>query len=359
MVKKFVVVLDPGNGTMKYFADGMAKPESVAAAIARYKPVSTSTKISKGRKPAQAFKVGDDSQQWVIGYEDIESFKLDPILLSGRDGLARYSNPMYALYAKMGLAKAIGKNKPSEILLITSTPAYESKKPAVLEKLDALFRDFHKVWTDDSRNIYNVSQYETVSETEAVLYDIYFAEDGSTADEKILSQDVLVINVGFGTTDLSRYSSLEYLPLDRETIKTSYLDVVKKCRDWLEAAVGREITLEEVAMQLDQQKNAKTKVFKFVDNEINGFNEVYQSALLSVFDEIVTEISVLVDDTFRFSRVIVVGGPAEDTVWGNLFKSWSSRVTIPDEPQFSPTRGMYKYGKFFVLANEETATEKE
>lgn len=323
-------------------------PIAVGGVLGRYKEIKGQSRMSKSGAEFEVYRVEGDDQPWVIGYEAVNHFKLDPILVAARDGLARYNQQNFANYAKIGLAKAVGSKRPAQILLITSTPARDYLDKDVVGRLDDLLRDVHKVRVNDERLVLNVVRYEPMSETEAILYDQYLAADGTVADERYEAQDVIVINAGYGTTDISRYSNLDYLPLEKETIKVSYLDVIRACRDWLGKTVGREITDQDVTAQLGLQKNSPVKRFTYAGEDVDGFDAAYHKAVRDVFNVLLAEINVVVEDPNRFPRIIVGGGAANETIWGPLFKSWSQRVQIANQPEFSAVRGMRNYGEYLV-----------
>ncbi|MGG3489779.1 hypothetical protein ABES19_08195, partial [Brevibacillus choshinensis] len=180
------------------------------------------------------------------------------------------------------------------------------------------------------------------------------------ADEKIENQDVLVINAGFGTTDISRYNGLEYIKLETETINTSYLDVIKLLKVYVDSKLKKSIPREEISRQLDQQINQTEKKFVYVEEEVPGFNEEYYKAVDSAFNDLFADLKVIVEDPDLYPRIIVVGGAAVDSIWGKKFKQWSRRVEIPADPQFAATRGMYNYGKYLAneLADNAAASEE-
>ncbi|MED1954609.1 hypothetical protein [Brevibacillus centrosporus] len=348
--KYFVVALDTGNGEMKIVSDAVDRMR-VGGVLGRYKAPQGKTKL-QNEWDLTLYEVENDQQQWVIGYQDVDRVKASPVLVAGREGLVRYSQPMFSNYAKIGLAKAIGSKRPARVLVVTSTPARDSLDSKIVETLDKVFRDVHKMKINDERVIINVTNYETMSETEASLYDVYLNDQGFVADASVENQDVIVINAGYGTTDVSRYNRLEYIPLAKETIKVSYLDVIERLKDWLTEQIRKEITIQEVTRQLDEQIDSRTKKFVFVGDEIAGFYDIYEKTVKAVYDDLFTELQLLIPDPDLYHRVRVVGGAAVENIWGQYFKNWSKRVEIPADPQFSSARGMYRYGKY--LANELT-----
>ncbi|MGG3278936.1 hypothetical protein [Paenibacillus solani] len=344
-----VVSMDTGNGGNKIISDTV-KRKYYEAVIGRYEAPPEQSRMNK-KKSATAYQVESDPQQWLVGYDAIEEYKLTPIPIHARDSLQRYSQKMFSYYAKIGLAQAV-ENAPDmvPILLITSTPAYDYHNPDVRKQLNEVLFDLHKVHINDERKVINVVQYEPMSETEAILYDLYFDDNGNVADENIENEDILVINCGFGTTDLSRYDEMSYIKLKKETLKTSFRDVYQRCADWLSTTLKRQIDVQEVARQLESQKEEKIKIFEFVKEPVAGFNDTYRSAVEGVFADLIAEMNGIIDDPDLFNRIVCVGGPIEE--WGPMFKEWNTRrVQIPEDPQFATARGMYKYGKFYVIPN--------
>jgi hypothetical protein len=356
--KYFVVALDTGNGELKVVSDAV-KRLRVGGVLGRYKAPQGKTKM-QSEWDLTLYEVEGDPQQWVIGYQDVDRVKASPLMVTGREGLVRYSQPLYTTYAKIGLAKAIGKKRPARVLVVTSTPARDALDENVVKTLDKIFRDVHKLKINDERVIINVTNYETMSETEASLYDVYLDDEGYVADASVENQDIIVINAGYGTTDISRYNRLEYIPLNRETLKVSYLNVIERLAEWLESVIKKEITVQEVTRQLDEQINAEEKKFVFVGEEIPGFNEMYRKTVDNVFSDLFADLQILIPDPDLFHRIRVVGGAAVKAIWGEHFKKWSKRVEIPDDPQFSSARGMYRYGKYLAneLTEQSAATEE-
>ncbi|MFD2328847.1 hypothetical protein ACFSR7_06245 [Cohnella sp. GCM10020058] len=349
-----VIALDTGNGGMKIYSD-YVKRGYIEAVVGRYEaPPSSSGRMAR-RQEATTYQIEADPQKYVAGYEAINKYKVDPIPLHSRSSLVRYAQPMFTTYAKIGLAMAVeGAPNMTPVLLITSTPSFDYHNPEVRSKLNSILNDLHKVNVNDERKVINVVQYEPMSETEAVLYDLYFDEHGNVADETILDEDILVINCGFGTSDISRFSAMDFIKLPKETLLTSFRDVYKRCADWLSQTLQRQIDVQDVAGQLESQHKNKIKTYTNVDGAVQGFDDVYHHAVKAVFADLIAELNGIIDDPDRFKRIITVGGAVEE--WGPLFKDWNARrVQIPTDPQFSTARGMYKFGRYYELPKQAQA----
>lgn len=351
--KYFVAVLDTGNGELKIISDAVARVR-IGGVLGRFVETEGKTKVAK-EIDVDVYEVDGIDQKWVIGHQDINKFKLKPIPVTGREGLHRYKQEVYKVYSKIGLAKALGDRKQvpanSKLLLVTSTPARDALNKEIVDYLTELFEDAHKIKRNGERTMILVDKYVTMSETETTLYDAYLDQDGFVADEKIENQDILVINAGFGTTDVSRFNELQYIKLERETLKASYLDVIAELKTYLDKVTKKDIAREEIVRQLDQQLDAADKKFVYVDEEIAGFADEYRKAVDKVFNDLLVELNLIVGDPDSYNRIRVVGGAAVDGIWGKKFKEWApTRVEIPEDPQFSTARGMYRYGKY--LANE-------
>lgn len=358
MSKMFVVALDTGNGDLKIKSDAVPRLR-VGGVLGKYEDAKGKAKTAKENN-VNIYKVEGIDQEWVVGHEDVNHFRLKPLSVTGREGMLRYKQQLYTVYGKIGLVKALGSKRPSKVILVTSTTAKDALDNEVVEYLTDMFKDVHKVKQNEEKVLTIVQEYVPLSETEAALYDVYLDEDGYVADEKIENQDVLVINAGFGTTDISRYNGLEYIKLEKETINVSYLDVIKRLKTYVDGVLKKDIPREEIARQLDQQINQVTKKFLYVEEEVPGFNDEYYKAVDSTYEDLFADLKVIVEDPDIYPRIIVVGGPAEETIWGKKFKQWSRRVEIPADPQFAATRGMYNYGKYLAneLADSAAASEE-
>lgn len=350
-----IVVEDTGNGALKIMSSMMDKPEVYDALLGSYKMSDRKSLNQKGSAPrVTTYTIND--KDYVLGFKDASLVKADKHLLMGRVGDNRYGNPHFHTYAKIGLAKATKHTDQLNVLLVTSTPAHDATLDSVKKKLSDALKKTHTIGVngEDPLTI-KVTRHEVVSETEAVIYDLYLGDDGFVADEKIVGQNVIVVNAGFGTTDVSQYNEMEYIRLETETLTKSYYDVVSACHAWLQDQTGRNIDFAEVTQQLSQQHDQKTKKFVNVIEEVEGFNEIYQDAVSTVFESMISDLTRIIEDPQSYHRIIVVGGAAE--VWGELFKEWSKRVFIPKEPQLATVRGMYKYAKYVVLTEEEGLAE--
>lgn len=358
MSKVFVVALDTGNGDLKIKSDAVPRLR-VGGVLGKYEEAKGKAKTAKENR-VDVYKVEGIDQEWVIGHEDVNHFRLKPLSVTGREGMLRYKQQLYTVYGKIGLIKALGKKRPGRVILVTSTTAKDALDNAVVEYLNEIFKDVHKVKQNGEKIMTIVQEYVPLSETEAALYDVYLNDEGFVADEKIENQDVLVINAGFGTTDISRYNGLEYIKLETETVNTSYLDVIKRLKTYLDSVLKKDIPREEIARQLDKQIDQRNKQFVYVEEEVPGFNEEYYKAVDSAFEDLFADLKVIVEDPDVYPRIIVVGGAAVDSIWGRKFKEWSRRVEIPADPQFAATRGMYNYGKYLAneLADSAAASEE-
>lgn len=356
-----VVALDTGNGNGNIYSDEV-RGETISAVLGRYTEAN-----KKGKGDAQKrdiYKVESDDQLWAIG-QDVYDLRLKPLSIVARDGMQRYTQPLFKVYSKILLAKAIGKKRPapSNVLLLTTTTARDFQDGEIHDVLQDLFVDPHKVAQNGEKMIITVQRYEPMSETEAVIYDFLLDEEGSYADESILEKDILVINPGYGTTDIAHFRGNEYIPdIIKETIEMAYKDIVDRLSIKVGKVLKRTITPEDINTQLDTQREQEEKTFNFYGENVDGFNDMYYETVDAVFADLIAEINGVVPDTGRFHIIAVVGGCAEATVWAKHFKKWNERkVQIPEKPSLSPVRGMYKWGRLEAdsLAAEEAAATKE
>lgn len=322
------------------------QPISIGAALGRYREVKGQAHLSKKGDHIAVYQVENDSQQYVLGFEACDALKIDPVLLVGRDGLNRYTSAFFAKYAKMGLALAVGSRTPAQILLVSTTPAREYLDERVIDTLTTLFKTKHTIRVDGKTKELDVTEYFAMSETEAILYDYYLDENGGVKDDYYEDHEVFIINAGFGTTDISYYNGLQYIPIERETVTKSYLDIVQRLKDFVAEKVKREITTQEVAKQLALQEGCEIKTFTYAGEEVEKFHDRYVEVCRDVFEELKAELNLIIEDPDRAPRILVGGGAAVAEIWGQNFKSWSRRVTIASEPEYSAVRGGKKFGEY-------------
>lgn len=361
-----VVVLDTGNGNGKPYSR-YVKGEAIPAVLGRYKETKQQGKGIRAagtqEKDLTVYQVETDEQLWTIG-ADVYNNRLKPVQIFSRDGKQRYTQPMFKTYAKILLAKAMGSKRPitNSVFLITTTTARDFQSQSIHETLKKFFEDAHKVKVNNETLIIPVQHYEAMSETEAVIYDLLLDENGGYADISVLEQDILIINVGNGTTDLAHFRGLDYInDILTPTIETAYNEVIERLAEIASDKLEREIKPEDIRSQLDLQHNKENKTFNFYGDKIEEFAQIYKQVVDEVFAVLIAEINLAVPDTGRYHRIAVVGGGAEEFVWKKHFEAWNNKkVQIPNKPTIAPARGAYKWGVAEVTAlTEEAAAAKE
>lgn len=344
--------LDVGNGSTCIFVrkeDGITDYKMYSSTFGDYEDTSSQYVIKK--KDDQVIDVfGLLQRKYVVGYEAVLSTKTKPFGTYSRED--RIHLGTFQRFVKLALLDAAtmdGSSGVIEISLGFGVPNEDYRD----EKLKTVADWFSEPITGTKNGkqiVVIVKEIELVSQPIAVLMDAYYDLNGSVRDKAIEDDDVLVIDSGSGTLDMTEFSRFYLKKQTSEAIGMN--DVYQIVMDEIKR---REPKVRINAYDLEYQIREQLKIgssemiYKYGPLTI-PITEVYNKARDIVWDQLVNSIEREYPNRTRFHRVLLAGGTG-DAFYSN-FVNWMPQIQKTPEPQLAIARGLCKYVVSLSLADE-------
>ena len=331
--------LDVGNGSIVMAVnDGNAMKTRVLAStfgVADREVIS----VVGGNNPYQAYKLSNGTT-YALGYEAVKSYHADFLDSYSRDN--RYESESFKLMNHLALLEAttmMTKSKVIEVELELGVPAEYFRKDTV-NTLRSWFASPLAAEVNGETVVLMVRKTEVISQPIAVFLDAYYADDGLVRDEKLISQDVLIIDGGSGTLDLAHLRGGAVVKQSSEAVGINdvYAKVISEIRKLHPTFRIDPIRLEA---QLRAQDAQATKIVAGGHFSVD-VTKMLQTATEEVWTRTKNAIQRQFPAVDQFERILLAGGSAGGA-FENHFRSWNPFVTVVDRPQESIARGLCKH----------------
>lgn len=135
-------------------------------------------------------------------------------------GENRYKNVLYLDASKIALAKQVENG--DEVVAVTALPSAHYDLPGVHDDLKKEMRGEHTVYINGIPVTFNVEKFEIILQPVATVIPGIFDINGNIANRQLLSAKKIVIDIGWGSTDVAIMNGIE---LERNIpIKASMLE---------------------------------------------------------------------------------------------------------------------------------------
>ncbi|SIT14370.1 ParM/StbA family protein [Alicyclobacillus vulcanalis] len=278
-------------------------------------------------------------EHFVLGYEHVHAMHSTPIGAYDRE--QRYASRQFETLAKLALLDAAtrtGRTGVIEVAVACGTPS-EDFTTRTVEIMQRWFSEPITGAKNGEQVVVMIKRLEVIPQPFAVFLDAYLDQDGLVVDEGLEKQDVLVIDSGSGTLDLSEIHRLE---LTRQTsIPAGLNDVYQIILEEIRREEPKVYaTAYDLEAQLRAQDGAQEFWFDYGAHRMN-ITELRERAMRQVWDRMQQGIQYAYPDRSSFGRVILAGGSGE--AFRNYFLAWMPSIRIAPDPQLAVARGLYKY----------------
>ena len=130
---------------------------------------------------------------------------------SGGRGISRYGSEQYKIEALIGIAACL-KELPNlsnhEVLrVVTGVPSSLAKNQKIIAQIKQMLTGVHEVksvtWEDVRPITFEIREVIVVPQPLGTMYDYVYDPKADALNEKLLDQRAIVIDIGWGTTDIA------------------------------------------------------------------------------------------------------------------------------------------------------------
>lgn len=352
-----VIGLDVGNGSIAMYIrseDGVVVTDTYSSVYGAYyrdtQDVSLNqTKVSKGARAKTVDVFTFEKRDYVLGYENVDAIGSTPI--SAYDREQRIGRREFQTLSKLALLDAATKDGNTgiiEVVLGFGTPA-EDYRDEIIAELKRWFGEPVVGSKNGQQVVVMVKYLEIVSQPIAVLMDAYLDNDGFNTDESLQESDVLVIDSGSGTLDMSEFHGTTLMKQVSEPVGMNdvYAYVIREIEKKEPKARVDAYDLESQLRLQDGQPEFK---YKYGRLSID-VTDMRKMGMDFTWERMVGAVTRRFPDRLKFHRVLLAGGTGE--AFQSYFKDWMSNIELLEDPQLAISRGLGKY----VLASSQEPVE--
>ena len=188
-----VVGIDVANSTIKIWTD-----------YGKHSEYRNTVKEVNDAGLVYSFKT--DYQMYVLNKEVYEVGDITAMGSGGR-GKARYDSNAFRVEALIGITSVLEPGVKEKIRVVTGLPSSLSKNTAVAEGIKKSLIGEHSIksvkWDQVDNIEFEIVDVIVVPQPLGTLYNFVYDEKTKELDQTVLAQRALVVDIGFGTTDLA------------------------------------------------------------------------------------------------------------------------------------------------------------
>lgn len=191
-----IVGLDVANSTLKIWTDEL-----------NLKYVNTIREINDA---GLVYSFRTDYQMYVYG-KQVYEVGLVSATGSGGRGTARYGSEQYKTEALIGIAsclKEIENLSENEVLrVVTGVPSNLARNQKIIGAIKQMLLGNHEIksvtWDSVKPIKFKIAEVIVVPQPLGTMYDYVYDKEADALNEKLLDQRAIVIDIGWGTTDIA------------------------------------------------------------------------------------------------------------------------------------------------------------
>ena len=327
-----VVGIDVANSTIKSWTDGDV-----------HQVYRNTIKVINDAGLVYSFKT--DYQMFVFNKEVYEVGDIS-VMGSGGRGSARYNSANFKTEAIIGISKLLGECDGVKIRVVTGVPSSLSKNTAVVEEMKRNLvgtYDVKSVVWDQVRTVaFEVVDVIVVPQPLGTIYNYVTNKQTGELDQKLLTQRVLVVDIGWGTTDLALLESAQVRGTFGFEIGCSdYIaGVQEETNNKMPEANIFALNAHELDLAMLQSTNVETPFGVFDLAAIADKHRKIQA------ENIYKHVMGVGLEYNKLNKIIITGGGAlqYQKYLRELFND--PRLVIQDDAVLSNVHGFYLLGKF-------------
>lgn len=287
-----------------------------------------------------------DYQMYVYNKEVYEVGDIAAMGSGGR-GKSRYSNSQsFKIETIIGITSVLEPNSHEKIRLVTGVPSSLSKNGAVIEELKSGLMGTHAVksvqWDNVDDIEFEIVEVVVVPQPLGTLYNFVYDSKTGELNQKYLNQRTLVVDIGWGTTDLAILESSRVRGTFGFEIGTSdYIsDLQEEVNNKFPEANIYALNPHELDLALLESFVVETPFGNYNLEELAEKNKKIQAK--RVYESIMG----LGLEFNKFYRIILTGGGSlqYEKYLKELFND--PRLIIQENAVMANVRGFYLLGQF-------------
>lgn len=273
-----------------------------------------------------------DGKKYEVGSEELPS-------LSGRTG-EKYRTEHFVVSVLIAIVHAPGVNRET-IELVMGLPCGHSRDEKLKQSLTEKLKGSHEVTKDEKKYTFNISKVRLIAQPLGTLTTILFKDDGEVRDNNSLNSKQLIIDIGWGTTDVVETKGTKITNSLGTDI--GIVTAIQKIKNQLSASsTGRGITS---LLYLDSNIR-KSDLIDAPKGTINVFL-LKKHSFQFLADEVVNFIMSSGLKLEEYHRIIFTGGGSlalRPYLKKHNILFNDPRVTFLNNAQTANVRGFYMYG---------------
>ncbi len=264
---------------------------------------------------------------------------------AGARGKARYGSNTFKIAALIAVASVLNPEYRHQVKIVTGVPSAYAKDEALLEKIKTSLMGEHSiksVYWDQMNDIeFEVVDVIVTTQPLGTLYTHVYDEATGEFDEKGISQRALVVDIGWGTTDIAvldsgRVSSTFGFDLGVSDYISS---VQEKVNNDIPKANINSLNAHELDMKLIESPVVETPFGTF---DLGQYAELCSDDMV---ERIYAEVMSLGLEFNKFYKIIMTGGGSQLFSSKLKAKFDDPRLIVDENPVLANAHGFYLLGK--------------
>lgn len=353
------VGLDVGNGSTCIFvrnSDGSIQSKMYPSTYGYYDAAKTKSILGLRGGQEQAENTIDVfsmfQRDYVLGYKAVKATGSEPFSTYGREERI-HLGPFRTLVrlAILDAATLDGSTGVIEVSLGFGVPNEDYRKDK-LEHVAHWFKEPITGTKNGHQVVVMIKNVEFISQPIAVLIDSYNDEHGYVQNPVLEEEQILVIDSGSGTLDMSEFRGMRLQKQVSEAIGMN--DVYQTIMEDIERREAKvRVNAYDLEDQLRSQDGQRELVYRYGTLTI-PVTETHHQAMEDTWAAMVGRIERRYPDRTRFNRVVLAGGTGD--AFHSRFTQWMPQIQKTTEPQLAIARGLCKYVvSLYSEGNAETA----
>lgn len=265
---------------------------------------------------------------------------------SGSRGKARYTSKSFKIEAMIGLASVLKPGVDYKLKVVTGTPSFFFKDKNVINSIKKALIGSHlvkSVFDDKIDEIkFEIVDVVVVPQPLGTLYNYIFDEKTLKLNEKLVEQRALVIDIGWGTTDIAMLESGRVRSTFGFDLGSSdYISAIQEeVNNEIPQANIMTLNPHQVDVMLLEGNVVETPFGKF---DLSKFTQENKEKLA---ERIYTEVMGIGLEFSRFYKIILTGGGSLLLEKELKQKFDDSRVVIAENAIEANVKGFFLLGTY-------------
>ena len=330
-----VVGIDIANSTLKVWTDEL-----------NLKYVNTIREINEA---GLVYSFRTDYQMYVYG-KQVYEVGLVSAKGSGGRGTARYGSEQYKTEALIGIAsclKEVENLSEHEILrVVTGVPSNLARNQKIIGAIKQMLLGKHEIksvtWDSVTPIKFEIAEVIVVPQPLGTMYDYVFDKEADALNEKLLDQRAIVIDIGWGTTDIAILETARVRSTFSFDIGTS--DYISDMQEDINATMPEASIFSLSAHELDlcllESPVVETPFGEF---DLSNYSEKHKK---NQAKRVYQEVMGLGLEFNKFYKIILTGGGSllYEKYLRELFND--PRLIIQENAVMSNCRGFWLLGNY-------------